>query len=234
MEPDIYYNQNSAEGGGPWDRISTIFHAPVTTSEGSVTLKSSVYGRNYDSDPAKPGTWGLLNRQTLTGLNDPPWLIKHGLAPEFPGSPESYSFIDGVWTPKPASYLSFEIEVDTNVANEAVLFDAVSLRIAGLYNTDGDTDIWAATNQNNFRGFINPAISAEPGVDSDVYTFDFGAVDLLGKKLEVRIYGVLGQDQGYFGTTTLSGSFSPVPLPEPSMVALGLFGLVGCALKRRR
>jgi hypothetical protein len=33
MEPDLYYNQNAAEGSGPWDQISTIFHAPVTTSD---------------------------------------------------------------------------------------------------------------------------------------------------------------------------------------------------------
>jgi hypothetical protein len=234
MEPDIYYNQNAPEGGGAWDQISTIFHAPVTTSDGSFTLKSSIYGRNYDSDPAKPGTWGLLNRQTLTGQNDPPWLIKHGLAPEFTGSPEYFSFIEGVWTPKPASYLSFEIELDTNHANEAVLFEEVSMRIAGLYNTDGDTDIWATTNQNGFQSAINPVISAEPDVDSDIYTFDFGVVNLVGKKLEVRIYGVLGQDQGYFGSAILGGTISPVPLPEPSMAALGLFGLLSCTLKRRR
>lgn len=233
MEPDTYYNIGTGDGTATWDQISTIFQAPVTTSDDAFSLKSSIYGRNYDSDPARPGTWGLLNRQTLTGFSQPPWLIKHGLAPEFVGSPQYFSMINGEWKPVDASYVAFEIELAPNSGTQEVMFDSVTLSIDGVYNTDGDVDIWASTNQNDFSNALKPKILATG--DSDIYTWDFGPVNLAGKKLEVRVYGMLGLDQGTFGTTVMQGTFSPVtPVPEPTLPVLSIMGLLGCSIRRRR
>jgi MYXO-CTERM domain-containing protein len=229
-EPDNYYKQ----ADGSWDGISTIFHAPVVSADSTATLKASIYGRHYDSDPVRPGEWGLLDRAKLTGLDSPPWLIKHGLAPEFKGSKDSYSDVNGVYTRFDASYISFEIELATNRENEQLLFDNVQLSIEGFYNTDGDVDIWAASNQDNFGNPVLPAYSVNLNTGSDVITFDFGTVDLYTKKLEVRIYGAIGLDQGTFGITTLTGDVVPVPLPEPGTAGLGLLVLGGLGARRRR
>jgi hypothetical protein len=99
-EADTYYTQDH---GSAWDGISTVFHAPVTTSDSGYALNSSLYGRHYDSDPCKPGETGLLDRSTLTDISEPAWLVKHGLAPLTPGSVMSNNHIDGVPHPTEAS-----------------------------------------------------------------------------------------------------------------------------------
>jgi hypothetical protein len=232
VEPDTYYS--GIYNGGTWDGISTIFHAPVTVPDGTFSMKSRIYGRNYDSDPAKDGTWGLLNRQTLTQLDDPPWLVKHGLAPEFVGSTQSFSVIDGKNTASDASYIAFEVSLDANVNNEKVLFDDLNLSITGIFNSAGDTEIWATTNQNNFTNPVKADISLAPNEDTDVYTFNFGSTNIVDQKLEVRVYGILGLDQGTFGTTVLSGNVSPAPLPEPTASGLIILGTVGLGAGLRR
>jgi hypothetical protein len=228
-EADTYYNEQSGTGNGEWDQISTIFHVPVTTSDGAVALTSSLYGRNYDSDPCVPGSTGLLDRGTLTGFTDAPWLVKHGLAPVAVGSLLANNHRDGIPHPVEASYLAFKV-CEQN--GEAVMFDSAQLTITGLYNTDSDIQIWAATSGDGFGTAVIPMISADS--DTDVYTFDFSGLNYEDACLEIRVYGVLGMDQGTFDALLQGVVIPPVALPEPSnVILLGFMGLMTC-LRRRR
>jgi hypothetical protein len=227
-EPDNYYKKDD----GTWDGISTIYHTQVVTTDGDFALNSAVFGRHYDSDPARAGEWGLLNRQTLTGFNDPPWLLKHGLAPEFVGSPLYYSTINGEWTPVEASYVEFDISVGDGT--DAVMFDQISLQLNQFYNLDADTDVWASTNSGGFKNAIRPTVSADPLSATDVYTFDLGAISLVSDTLQVRVYGMLGQDQGTFGIAVISGVVTPPPLPEPTSAMLLVGALASAGLRRKR
>ena len=234
-EQDTYYNQTSGLDDGQWDNISTVFHAPVTTSDGAYTLNSSLYGRYYDSDPTKPGETGLLDRATLTGFNDPAWLIKHGLPPSSVGSLKSGTLVNGNVYEANASYIAFTIGLPSSYGGEKVLFDGASLSITGFYNIDSDVQIWAATNGDNFGSVTQPDITQPEGVDTDVYTFDFSTLNFTGDLLEIRVYGVLGQDQGTFTSALAAGKISPpTNIPEPaSMLVLGLVAFAGCIVRRR-
>ena len=232
---DTYYNQISGLDNGQWDQISTVFNAPVTTTDTLYTLSSSLYGRYYDSDPTKPGETGLLDRQTLTGFSDPAWLVKHGLPPSSVGSLKSGTLVNGSVFEANASYLAFTIETAGSSNGEKVLFDGANLSITGFLNIDSDVEIWGATNSDAFSTAVIPVITQPEGTDTDVYTFDFSGVNFTGTQLEIRVYGVLGQDQGTFTSALAAGRISPPPtIPEPSAgLLLGLAG-VGCWGRRRR
>ena len=229
-EADTYYNTQSGLGDGQWDQISTIFHAPVTTNDGQVGLTSSLYGRNYDSDPCLSGATGLLDRGTLTGFTDAPWLVKHGLAPLAVGSLMANNHLSGTPHAVEASYLAFNV-CEQN--GESVMFDSAQLTITGLYNTDSDIQIWAASSGDAFGQAIIPVISNTDG-ETDVYTFDFSGLNYENACLEIRVYGVLGQDQGTFNALVQGVIIPPAALPEPSnVILLGLVGMLSC-LRRKR
>lgn len=233
-EADPYYNQESGLDNHQWDGISTIFHAPVTTSN-SVNLFSSLSGRFYDSDPTRPGETGLLNRATLTGFTTPAWLVKHGLPPSSVGSQKSGTLVNGQVVEAEASYLSFSVKLAEAANGEKVQFEGANLTISGFYNMDSDQQIWAASNADNFSVPLIPTITRPDGADTDLYTFDFTGMTFVSDNFEIRVYGVLGQDQGTFGTSIVSGTFVPLdPIPEPgSLLFLGISAL-GLLMRRKR
>ncbi len=235
-EADTYYNQTSGLDNGQWDQISTIFRAPVTTTDSLYSLKSSLYGRYYDADPTKPGETGLLDRETLTGFNDPAWLVKHGLPPSSVGSLKSGTLVNGSIFEANASYLAFTIGMVSTANGEKVLFDGANLSITGFYNIDSDVQIWGATNSDGFGSAVIPTITQPVGTDTDVYTFDFSNVNFTGTELEIRVYGVLGQDQGTFTSALAAGKITPPPnIPEPSgVILLGFAAVAGCFRRRRK
>jgi hypothetical protein len=237
-EPDMAYLQTSGPGVGQWDGISTIFHAPVTTSNTDYSLTSSLYGRHYDSDPSQLGETGLLDRAAVAHSSElPAWLIKHGLPPSEVGSLESNTKVNNVVYLTNASYLAFTIGIPSAQAEagEKVLFDGAQLSITGFNNIDSEPQIWAATNGDNFGHPISPSITQPPGTDTDVYTFDFSDLNFTGSQLEIRVYGVIGQDQGTFTSALAAGSISPpTNIPEPtSFLMIGLVFL-GAYFPRRR
>jgi hypothetical protein len=222
--PDLYYSTGGTVA--TWDGISRVFSAPVTTSESSFQLTGTLFGRHYDSDPTLPGEWGLLDRKLLTGFEDPSWLVKHGLPSEAVGNPEFNNVIRGVEVLQPASYVAFKVAS----ANE-LLFDEANLTITGLYNVSGAIELWAATNADGFTKAIKPTITSVDS-ETDVYSFDFHSMAHAGKDMEVRVYGILGQDQGTFTSAVLTGTLAPFPVPEPS--AAMLLGMLGGAWLIRR
>ena len=234
VEKDPYYNELSGLGGAVWDGISTIFRSDVTTSDSNFELNSSLYGRHYDSDASQPGEWGLLNRANILNGAGNEWVIKHGLAPSVVGNPNYEKVVAGNLIVKPASYLAVTLAPNDTVG-DPILFQEATLTMSGFTGVDSDSQIWAATNRDGFLTYIIPTITYSPEQDTDVYTFDFGQVNLTGKALEVRVYGLLGQDQGTFGTSVLSGVVDPLPVPESGTSLFALVaGMVGLARRRRK
>lgn len=233
---DTYYNELSGLDNGQWDNISTVFHAPVTLSEEGYDLESTLSARHYDSDPTKPGETGLLDRAKLAVAdpNLPQWILKHGLPPSVVGSTTSATLVNDVPVIAPASYVSFKVRLVDTGHGEQLMFDGADLTITGFLNIDTDSTIWAASNSNDFSTFIIPSISQPMGVDTDVYTFNFSNLGFVSNEFEIRVYGVLGQDQGTFSTAIVSGSVTNTPIPEPSTMTLGGGLLLGMALRRRR
>lgn len=236
-EADPYYNVQSGLDNGEWDGISTVFRTPVNlVGDTGYTLISSLYGRHYDSDPTRPGETGLLDRAELpiADPNEPQWILKHGLPPSVVGSTNSATLVNGVPVIAPASYIALRVDLEDASNGEKVVFDAASLQVTGFTNIDSDVQIWAASNSNGFATYIVPVITQPEGQDTDVYTFDFTGLNFTSDSLEMRIYGVLGQDQGTFLTAIGSGSFHPAPLPEPSALGLVSLSLAIVMLRRRR
>lgn len=229
-EADLSYKKPD----GSWDEISTVFHAPVfsTDLDSGYSFISSLSGWNYDSDPTRTGSTGLLDRAKLpiADENEPQWIVKHGLAPSEVGSKVSSTEVNGITYHGQASYLSFKFKRDDG---EQAVFDNINLALTGFVNIDIDANTWAGTNKDGFTAAIAPDISQPEGEDTDVYTFDFTGLDFTSEELEIRIYGVLGQDQGTFKTNI--GIIPPPPaVPEPSQLLLTVGALLGLALRRNR
>lgn len=229
-EPDMNYKK----ADGSWDEISTVFYAPVfsTDLDSGYSFISSLSGWNYDSDPTRTGSTGLLDRAKLpvADENEPQWIVKHGLAPSEIGSKVSSTEVNGVTYIGQASYLSFKFKRDDG---EQAVFENINLALTGFVNIDVDANTWAGTNKDGFTAAIAPEISQPEGEDTDVYTFDFSGLDFTTGELEIRIYGVLGQDQGTFKTNI--GIIPPPPaVPEPSLLLLTVGGLLGLAVRRNR
>lgn len=236
-EHDPYYNVQSGLGDGQWDGISTVFRTPVNTvGDTGYSLISSLYGRHYDSDPTLPGETGLLDRAQLpiADSNAPQWILKHGLPPSEVGSTNSATLVNGVPVIAPASYIALRVDLEDTGHGEEVVFEGAHLEVTGFTNIDSDIQIWAASNSDGFSTYVQPVITQPPGTDTDVYTFEFSGLDFTSSSLELRIYGVLGQDQGTFLTAIGSGSFHPPPLPEPSVLGLASLGLATTFLRRKR
>lgn len=233
-EADRYYNEVTHLDNQQWDGISQMFHSVVLTSDSTYSLNSSLYGRYYDSDPTRPGEWGLLNRPLLTGFADPPWLVKHGLSPSIIGNPNYMNVIGGVAVDQPASYIAIKIGVDAKEFPDGVLFDSAALSITGFYNTDGDAQIWAATSKGGYTQAVVPKITYDAAQDTDVYTFDFGAMEVVGTDLEIHIFGILGEDQGTFGTMAVTGNMGPNPIPEPGVWGFAIGTGVAMLGRRKR
>ena len=235
-EADPYYNQQSGLDNGQWDGISTIFHAPVTTNDPAYTLSSSLSARYYDSDPTKVGETGLLDRAALPIADPllPQWILKHGLPPSAVGSTNSATLVNGEVVTSKASYISFIVGLDNVGSGEQVIFDGANLTVTGFTNIDSVVEIWAAVSSDNFGHAVRPNITQPPGFDTDVYSFDFAGLKYTSSQLEIRIYGVLGQDQGTFNTAIASGSFTTVPIPEPGTTTLALAMVLGMLVRRKR
>lgn len=233
-EPDTYYNVATGIEGGTWDSISTIFHSPVNTNDSVFSLTSSLYARNYDADPSRPGATGLLDRQTLTGDANPPWLVKHGLPPAAVGNLNSDTTVNGQVYTTAASYIVFTIGLPAanTMHGEKLVFDGAALTITGFNNIDSEPQIWGATNGDGFDHSFIPTITQPFDSDTDVYTFDFSNLNYTSTTLEMRVYGVVGNDQGTFISAQSVGLISPPSIPEPTSLLI-IPGLV-LGLRRRR
>lgn len=232
-EPDSHYN--TGKNAGAWDQISTVFHAPVETSDATAyVLSSSMFARHYDSDPSRPGDTGLLDRATLTGFNDPPWLVKHGLPPRTIGSSTSGTNVNGLDYDAAASYLAFTVNLNGNEPGEKVIFDGLTLQIGDFYNADTVPELWAGISSDQFQSPVVPTIIQLPGAERESYIFDFSGINALSSTVEIRLYGVIGLDQGTFGSAVIQGNISPLPVPEPGSIMLMGSLALAVSLRRRR
>ena len=218
--PDPYYN----------DGNSTIFTGQ--TMEGDVSGELSA--RYYDSDALRPGTNGLINSDLPWNRADPDtpqpgWLVRFGLNPDEVGVFE-HTYDKGKATEGkvPASYISFKLK-----SAESVIYQTASLVIDNMVGVT-PSEVWAVASDENFLVTRLPqaTIKSDGGTKIEWDWTDLGIGD---DGLEIRVYGLQGADEGYFGVGSVITTYDPPPVPEPSTsLFMGLTAMTLVTLRKRR
>ncbi len=211
---DPYYN----------DGNSTVFESQVSEEGLSATLSA----RYYDSDPLRPGTNGLINRdlpwnRANPDTPEPGWLIRFGLNPDQVGVFTHTYTEGGISKTVPASYISFKI-----TSPETVVYENVSLVIDEMMNVT-PSNAWAVASDENFQT-VRLATETFDNEAGHALAWDWDKLTITSAGLEIRIYGIQGADEGSFRFTTNA----PPPLPEPSISCLLGLAALGLVNGRKR
>lgn len=188
-------------------------------------LVATMVGRGYGLERAVSTRWGiqagpLAGNPALSG-----WTIRNGFAPDKAGqtvSTEKKVEIE-------ASYLSLTF---SGVA-AGTLFQGVSLTFSGVSNLKLDK-AWAGLSVDGFS--TDTTVKANNGGGGPKISLTFGDFTYSGgDPLEIRIYGIMGDDTGSFNQLTVTGeAIALTPVPEPDarflITAVGL----GAAVSFRR
>ena len=216
--PDPYYN----------DGNSTVFEGQTKEGDLSATLSA----RHYDSDPLRPGTTGLINSDLPWNRADPEvpepgWLVRFGLNPDAIGVLTHTYSEDGFSKTVPASYISFKIN-----SPETVIYETASLVIDETQGVT-PTNVWAIASDDAFSTvrLATSSYSTQHGVKM---VWEWDNLEIGGKGMEIRVYGIQGADEGYFVIGSLTTTYNPPPVPEPSISCLLGLAVLGLVNGRRR
>ena len=218
--PDPFYN----------DGNSTIFTGQ--TVEGDVTGELSA--RYYDSDARRPGTNGLINSDLPWNRSDPDtpqpgWLVRFGLNPDAIGD-TNHTYDKGLPTEGKvkASYVSFTLKNP-----ETVIYQTASLVIDNIVGVTPD-EVWAIASDQNFlvTRLAGTTIKSDGGTRIE---WNWTDLEIGSDGMEIRVYGLQGADEGYFGVGSLITTFDPPPVPEPSSsLFMGLTAMTLITMRKRR
>ncbi|MBP7948791.1 MAG: hypothetical protein KA004_03980 [Verrucomicrobiales bacterium] len=228
----IEFHQDAAYMADPFynDVNSTIFFGTAVDGD----LAARMAGYYYDSDPVDPGHNGLMNRGLPWNSEDPDhpipgWLIRFGLQSDAVGNPvHTYPLPGGGTAQQPASYISFKVD-----SPDTVLFEEVGVTINNLQGAGPGQQIWAGTSKDNFATGISPTVVMDPNNGLQM-SFGWTNFDYLSEGVELRIYGIIGADEGTFDSANLFGRSTPPPVPEPSGASLLGCLLLGMLTRRSR
>lgn len=204
--PDSSYN----------DGESAVFAGNGTKSGFSTALS----GVNYGDDVTSNQRWGLLDNSLPWNHAVPGGLIRHGFEPTSIGSTTAKVGTDTT----AASYLLLRI-----TPGEELLFSGLAVELQQTNTLCVDPRAWASTSADNFSS-IFPITGGQSGHGGRaVWSFD--GLDYAGSDpLEIRIYGVVGADEGALPLLRVDGNV--VPVPEPA--CLSLLGALALLVRRRR
>ena len=228
VQLDPYYNTLDSQGNFvSGDGNSSVFLGQV--KEGN--LVADLSARYYDSDPLRPGTNGLINSDLPWNRADPDtpepgWLVRFGLDADGVGIfTHTYDSGGGVMKQAPASYISFKMK-----SPDQVIYQTASLILEDTVGVTPAT-IWAVASDENFL-VTHLASSTFSSEDGHQLRWDWNNLSIGSEGLEIRVYGILGADEGYFGVGNLVTTYEPPPVPEPTTPLLA--GLASLALVTRR
>ena len=211
------------------DGNSSIFTG--RTTEGTLTADMSA--RYYDSDPLRPGTTGLINsdlpwNRPDPDTPDPGWVIRFGLNPDSVGS-LLHTYDPGGSEEKmvPASYLKFNVR-----SPERVLFQSTTLQIDQVKGVT-PSNIWAVVGDDNFNRIYLGKYTFTAS-DGNLLQWEWKDLEIDSTGLEIRVYGMLGADEGRFNVRSITLETDIPAVPEPGSVSLAALAALVLLNHRKR
>ncbi len=194
----------------------------VTAVSSDPTYTATVCGRDYFEDPTAPDNWGLLDRSKWWNGGVSGWLVRHGWESTVMGVPLNTQF-----DPAPASYLEIRIEHPQDVVFDSVVVTIDHPQSAEFIN------VWSSNSADNFQGFSVAEMLRSPEAETATIRFsDLGYSQ--SDPLVLRVYGVVGEDDGTFGLDVSAETFVLSSIPEPSSITAVACGAVGLFFPRSR
>jgi hypothetical protein len=220
---DIRFNPNQgtvADAAYPKGSTATV---GTTSVEG---LVPTMTGRGYGVEVASSERWGIQAGPLSWDAKKAGWTVLNGFAPDKVGSTVSTSGKVEV----PASFISIML---SGVVPGTVFRD-VGLTFSEVTFLR-PSQAWAGTSADGFATASRLSFNSRGGERTLSVTLpEFTWMG--GEPMEIRIYGVVGSDQGAFNVLSVSGNIEQVAtVPEPDVrmlitaVALGAL----TALRRR-
>ncbi len=188
-------------------------------------LVATLTGRGYGLERTSSARWGIQAGPLAGNPGQSGWTIRNGFAPDRSGemlSTEKKVEVD-------ASYLSFFFPG----VSAGTILQEVSLTFSGVRNLKLDK-AWAGLSVDNFTTETGVKLNNAGGVPKISLTFpDFTYMG--GGPLEIRVYGVMGEDTGSFDLLTITGqTIETNPIPEPDSRFLVTAVALGAVVSFRR
>lgn len=189
-------------------------------------IVSTLAGRNYGVEQSGSARWGI-QAGGISWLTDTQgWTVRNGFAPDAIGSTVSTS----TGLEVAASYLSVMLhglEAGTVLNNVALTFSNVT-----YLKPD---NAWAGTSADSFSQAT--ALTYSKVGRSRQLSVTLPEVTLLSAEpLEIRLYGIIGGDEGAFNMLTVNGQLtasSPIPEPDARMLVTAVVLGATVAFRRR-
>ena len=199
------------------DFESAVFNGQSTDSRVVATLA----GRDYVQDPLAGEIWGLLDNSKPWNEGRPGWLVRQGWESNVLGVPVNHQADGDV----PAAYLLIKL-----TRPEDLMFDSVTVIIDRPINSEFLNNWGSSSADGNASFSVADVVRTS---SSETLTLTLSNLNFTGgDPLEIKVYGVLGEDDGTFGIQALVNAVPLIPVPEPG--SLVLLGVSCCALLRRR
>ena len=178
-------------------------------------VKVKLAGRDYLQDPLDGEEWGLLDNSLWWNEGKKGWLVRQGWESSVIGETVNHQPDGDV----KAAYLQL-----TMSKPEEVVFGTITVSFENPVNTEF-VNLWGSTSADGFGTFSLGVV--EHLLGNEKATVTFSNLNYIGTDpLEIRIYGVLGEDDGTFGVRL-------TVIPEPTVPLLGISALVLMFPRRR-
>jgi hypothetical protein len=203
------------------DGQSSIF---VGTVSGDTGIRVSMRGSDYLQSPKDNKIWGLLDNSLPGNEERPGWLIRAGWQPDAVGA-RSFSHPYGQ---TPAGYIEVCYE-----RPEGMVFQDISLSIEDPQNLEL-LNVWAATSNDNYQTLA--PVTVTKNSQEEFLNLNLNGINYIGADpLKIRIYGLIGEDDGTFNINgTINVLSPPVVVPEPSgLLLLGIPFFLSLRRKRQ-
>lgn len=205
-----------------------IYPATSTMSAGTSGvpgLMTTLAGRGYGVDQAGTARWGIVAGGISWLAEAQGWTVRNGFAPDAIGSTISTS--TGVEVA--ASYLSVMLQG----LDAGTVLNDVSLTFSDVTYLKPD-QAWAGTSMDSFSHAI--ALTYSKVGTSRQLSVTLPELTQAGTDpLEIRLYGIIGGDEGAFRMLTVNGQVSgPSPIPEPDVRMLVTALVLGATVAFRR
>lgn len=219
---NLQFNPSSGTATDPVYPSTSTISAGTTSMPG---LFATLAGRGYGVEEGGSARWGVSAGGIGWLTNTQGWTVRNGFAPDAIGSTISTS--TGVEVA--ASYLSVMLQ---GLDAGTVLRD-VALTFTDVTYLKPD-QAWAGSSGDAFSSAIPLSYSKVGG--SRRLSVNLPEITQSGTDpLEIRLYGIIGGDEGAFNMLTVNAQVSPrSPIPEPDARMLVTAVILGASVAFRR